>query len=56
MLGVVSGRAAAILRSTETYPTLADLCKIGILYILYNTRIMHLLVEYEYTGTYLYYM
>lgn len=25
MLGVVSGRAAAILRSTETYPTLADL-------------------------------
>lgn len=27
MLGVVSGRAAAILRSTETYPTLADLCK-----------------------------
>jgi hypothetical protein len=32
MLGVVSGRAAAILRSTETYPMLADLCKqIGIL-------------------------
>ena len=29
MLGVVSGRAAAILRSTETYPMLADLFKIG---------------------------